>query len=260
MKLTGNTIFITGGGSGIGRGLGEALHRRGNEVIIGGRHLKQLNEVIAANPGMAAVEIDVTHPASIEKAVRQLLAEHPSLNVLINNAGVMIPDMAESHIDETILTSTVETNLLGSIRMTSALIEHLKTKAGATIIYNTSVLAFVPLAATAVYSATKAALHSYALSQRFLLRDSGIRVLEMAPPWVRTTLMNSQEAQQAMPLAPFIEATLAALGTDADEILVEEARALRANPGPSEHSLVNALNAQMTGLLRGGQHTAHSLA
>ena len=112
------------------------------------------------------------------------------------------------------------------------------------IVYNTSVLAFVPMAMTAVYSATKAALHSYVLSQRFLLRDSGVRVLEIAPPWVRTELMNSQEAEQAMPLDQFIDETLDVLGTDADEILVETAKSQRANPGPDEHAQVNGLNQQ----------------
>ena len=122
--------------------------------------------------------------------------------------------------------------------------DQLKRRRGV-ILYNTSVLAFVPLALTAVYSATKAALHSYALSQRFLLRGSGVRVLEMAPPWVRTELMNSQEAKQAMPLESFIAETLEVLGTDAYEILVEAAKPMRANPGPEEHALVNGFNQQM---------------
>ena len=116
--------------------------------------------------------------------------------------------------------STLATNLLGPIRLTSALVDHLKNRRGV-IVYNTSAFAFLPLAVTAVYSATKAALHSYVLSQRFLLRDSGVQVLEMAPPWVRTELMNRQEAERAMPLDQFISETLDVLGTDADEILVE---------------------------------------
>ena len=253
MNLSGNTIFITGGGSGIGRALAEALHRCGNQIIIGGRRSAQLKLVAAANPGMDAVELDITDPASIQAAAARLVEKYPALNVLINNAGVMIPDAAENPIDESVLTSTVNTNLLGSIRMTSALIEHIKRQAGATIIYNTSFLAFVPLAGTAVYSATKAALHSYVLSQRFLLRDSGVRVLEIAPPWVRTPLMNSEEAEQAMPLDKFITGTMTALGTDADEILLDEVRPARANPGAAEHAFVNALNSQMTPMLRSMQ-------
>jgi uncharacterized oxidoreductase len=252
MNLTGNTIFITGGGSGIGRGLAEALRKRGNKVIISGRRKSHLDAVVKANPGIEAFELDIANLASISAVAKKLIAEHPDLNVLINNAGIMEPDQAAGVIDDKLLTSTVTTNLLGPIRLTSALIDHLKSRRGV-IVYNTSVLAFVPLAVTAVYSATKAALHSYVLSQRFLLRDSGVRVLEIAPPWVRTELMNSQEAEQAMPLDQFISETLDALGTDADEILVEAAKSLRANPGPQEHTLVTGFNQQMFNLFTSSQ-------
>src|SRR6202049_1381807 len=215
MKLKGNTIFITGGGSGIGRGLAEAFHKLGNKVIIAGRRRGHLEAVVAANPGMAALELDIADPASIDRAAKQLITEHPDVNVLINNAGIMQPDHAAGKIDDALLLATVNTNLIGPIRMTSALIEHLKTKDDAVVAYPSSVRGFVPLAATAVYSATKAAAHSYVLSQRFMLRDTTVRVLEIVPPWVRTELMNSQEAEQAMPLARFIEENIAVLHTDA---------------------------------------------
>lgn len=244
MNLTGNTIFITGGGSGIGRGLAEELHKRENKVIISGRRKSHLDSVAKANPGIEAIELDIADPDSIKVVAKKLIAEHPNLNVLINNAGIMEPDQAAGVIDDKLLVSTVATNLLGPIRLTSALVNHLKSRRGV-IVYNTSVLAFVPLAVTAVYSATKAALHSYVLSQRFLLRESGVRVLEVAPPWVRTPLMNSQEAEQAMPLDQFIAETLEVLRTDADEILVEGAKSMRTNPGPDEHALVNGSNEQM---------------
>ena len=244
MKLTGNTIFITGGGSGIGRALAEELHKRGNKVIISGRRKSHLDSVAKANPGIEAIELDIANPDSIKAVAKKLITEHPDLNVLINNAGIMEPDKAASLIDDKQLVSTVTTNLLGPIRLTSALVDQLKSRRGV-IVYNTSVLAFVPLAVTAVYSATKAALHSYVLSQRFLLRDSGVRVLEVAPPWVRTELMNSQDAAQAMPLDRFIAETLDVLGTDAEEIVVEAAKSMRANPGPKEHALVNGFNQQM---------------
>ena len=252
MKLSDNTIFITGGGSGIGRGLAEALHRRGNKVIISGRRRGHLDAVIAANPGMEAIELDITDPTSINQVAAKLIAEHPDLNVLINNAGIMQADAAAGKVDDAVMVSTITTNLMGPIRMTSALIEHLKKTINAVVAYTSSVLGFTPMAATAVYSSTKAALHSYILSQRFLLRDTGVRVLEIAPPWVRTELMNSQEAEQAMPLQAFIEETIAVLGTNADEILVDAARPLRANVGPDEHALVNGFNAQMTAIFAGG--------
>ena len=251
MKLTGNTIFITGGGSGIGRGLAEALHKRGNKVIISGRRRSHLDEVVAANPGMAAVELDITDPASIERVSAKLIADFPDLNVLFNNAGVMLPDQAGGKVDETVMVSHITTNLMGPIRMTSALIDHLKTKKDAAVAYTSSVLAFVPLAPTAVYSATKAAVHSYVLSQRFMLRDTTVRVLEIAPPWVRTDLMNSREAEQAMPLDAFVDETMTVLETDANEILVEGAKLFRGNPGPSEHDLVNGFNTQMMAILAG---------
>ena len=160
MKLTGNTIFITGGGSGIGRALAEALHKRGNKVIISGRRKSHLDSVAKANPGIEAIELDITDPENIQAVAKKLTAEHPGLNVLINNAGIMEPDQAAGVIDDRLLVSTVTTNLLGPVRLTSALVDHLKSRRGV-IVYNTSVLAFVPLAVTAVYSATKAALHSY---------------------------------------------------------------------------------------------------
>ncbi|MEH7548543.1 SDR family oxidoreductase [Neobacillus vireti] len=245
MKLTGNTIFITGGGTGIGRGLAEALHKLGNKVIISGRRKERLEDTIKANPGMSGVDLNVQDPDSIKAVAKQLIEEYPDLNVLFNNAGIMLPDNAAGVIDEDVLVSTVTTNLLGPIRMTSALMEHLKSKEEAVIINTTSVLGFVPLAMTAVYSATKAALHSYSLSQRYMLKDTSVKVLEMAPPGVQTDLINLNNPH-AMSLTQFIEATMKVLGTDTDEVLVEEAKKLRNNPGPSEGAFVTQFNDMMS--------------
>lgn len=242
MQTTGNTIFITGGTSGIGRGLAEAFHARGNQVVIGGRRKALLDEVTAAHPGMGAIELDVADPASIETAARELVARYPALNVLINNAGIMPFDDAAGTIDDTVARRIIDTNLLGPIRLTSALIEHLKTQPRATIIHNTSVLAYLPLAVTAVYSASKAALHSYALSQRFMLRDTSVRVQEIAPPWVDTDLIKKSGDPRAMPLDAFIAETMAGLEGDEPEVIVEAIRAVRANPGPNEHALIDAFN------------------
>lgn len=242
MKLTGNTIFITGGTSGIGRGLAEALHKRGNKVIIAGRRTALLDEVTAANPGMAAVMLDVNNLASIQAAARELIEKYPDLNVVFNNAGFMPFDDVSGPVDDDLVQELIATNLLGPIRVTSALIEHLKTKTEATLLYTSSVLAYVPIASNAVYSATKAALHSYALSQRFQLRDTSVRVQEIAPPWVDTDLIYKSGDPRAMPLSDFIEQTLVALATDAPEVIVDAIRPMRDNPGTGEHALVDAFN------------------
>ena len=242
MNLKGNTIFITGGGSGIGRGLAEAFHKLGNQVIISGRRQGHLAETVKANPGMQSVELDITDPSSIAAVAKKLIADYPKLNVLINNAGIMQVDDAAAKIDDNLLASTITTNLLGPIRMTSALIDHLKKQPAATVIHVTSGLAFVPLTMAAVYSSTKAALHSYSHSQRYKLKGSSVKVLELAPPWVQTDLLNSKNEPRAMPLQEFIDETMKVLASDTDEVLVDRAKYLRNNAGPNEAAFITEFN------------------
>ena len=242
MKLTDNTIFITGGTSGIGRALAEALHDLGNQVIISGRRQALLDEVVGGKPGMHALRLDIADPVDIARAARQLTGDFPALNVVINNAGIMQFDDAAGAVNEDMLLSTVTTNLLGPIRLAGALMEHLKQQPTATLVNVSSVLGFVPMAMTAVYCATKAAIHSYTMSLRWSLRNSSVSVLEIAPPWVQTDLLNSKEEPRAMPLAEFIAETIAVLGSDVQEVLVERAKPMRANPGPNEYAFVAQFN------------------
>ena len=222
MNLTGNTIFITGGGSGIGRALAEELYLRGNKIIISGRRKSHLDSVAKANPGIEGVELDIADPESIKAVVKKLTTEHPDLNVLINNAGIMEPDQAAGVIDDKMLVSTVTTNLLGPIRLTSALVDQLKSRRGV-IVYNTSVLAYVPLAVAAVYSATKAALHSYVrISTRTCFATAAFEYSRRRSPGCARSLMNSQGVQSRQCLStsslpkPLQDAYRK---TDADEIL-----------------------------------------
>ncbi|MGF6765456.1 short-subunit dehydrogenase involved in D-alanine esterification of teichoic acids [Paraburkholderia sp. GAS33] len=152
MKLSGNTIFITGATSGIGRGLAEAFHSRGNKVIIGGRRKALLDEVTRANPGMDAVEIDVSSPAQIASVTESLKQKYPALNVLINNAGIMPFDDVTGPLDDAQAVHLVNTNLLGPVRISGALIEHLKKQPEAFIINNSSVVAYIPMSMAALYS------------------------------------------------------------------------------------------------------------
>lgn len=242
MKLTGNTILITGGASGIGRGLAEAFHRQGNQVIIAGRRRALLDEVARANPGMDSIAIDISDAASIRSAADTLIAKYPTLNVVINNAGIMPFDDAAGALDDEQAVMLVNTNLLGPVRVSAAFIDHLKRQPQATLINNSSVLAFVPLAATALYSATKAAIHSYTLSQRFALRDTSVEVLEIAPPWVDTDLVHKSGDARAMPLDQFIAQTMDKLASATTEVVVDAILPMRANPGTNEHALVNQFN------------------
>ena len=242
MKLSGNTVFITGGTSGIGRALAIALERRGNKVIVAGRRKALLDEIARQHPNIDTVELDVGEGAQIREVAARLIDRYPALNVVINNAGIMPFDDASGPLDDAPAVRLVDTNLLGPVRVSAAFVEHLKRQPDATIINNSSVLAYVPLAATALYSATKAAIHSYTLSQRFALRDTSVRVLEIAPPWVDTDLVHKSGDPRAMPVDAFVAETLALLETATTEVVVEAARPLRDNAGPNEHAFVEQFN------------------
>jgi uncharacterized oxidoreductase len=207
MKMTGNTILITGGGAGIGRGLAEAFHKLGNQVIISGRRKDALEAVTAANAGMKSAVLDVKNPANIRTFAAEIANQYPSLNVLINNAGIMkIENLQESSENFADAEDMVATNLLGPMRLTAVLIPLLKRQDHATVMTVSSGLAFLPLAMTPTYCATKAAIHSYTESLRYQLKETGVEVLELVPPYVATELMGPHQVNdpRAMPLADFI--------------------------------------------------------
>jgi uncharacterized oxidoreductase len=228
MNITGNTILITGGGSGIGRALAEALHAKGNSVIIAGRRESVLDDVTQAHPGMASMLLDIQDKADIAAFAREAVARFPALNVIINNAGIMRP---EQQIDLAIAEETIATNLLGPIRLTAALLPHLKAQPRAAIVTVSSGLAFVPMAATPTYSATKAAIHSWSMALRHQLRDTSVEVVEIAPPYVQTELLGAHQLTDpdAMPLAAFTDEVMAILedAPASGEVIVERCKPLR---------------------------------
>src|ERR1700675_4448905 len=154
MNSTGNTILITGGGSGIGRGLAESFHALGNLVIIAGRRKLMLDTTTTANPGMKSVTLDIEDAASISSFAVQLGKDFPTLNVLINNAGIMRLENLQTQPDDLIdPEAIITTNLLGPIRLTVALLPLLRRQPQSTIMHVSSGLAFVPLALTPTYCA-----------------------------------------------------------------------------------------------------------
>ncbi|MEM8713291.1 MAG: SDR family NAD(P)-dependent oxidoreductase [Planctomycetota bacterium] len=230
MKLTNNTILITGGGSGIGLSLATSFLELGNEVVIAGRNLERLKDAAEAHAGLNIIELDVTDQASIRAAVRELTERFPDLNVLVNNAGIMAAEDLLSGGTE-VAERTIATNLLGPIRLTEALLPRLLEQARATIINVTSGLAFVPKSGNPTYSATKAAMHSYSVSLREQLSKTGVQVIELAPPYVRTSLTGAHQANDpaAMPLEEFVSESMQLLRTapGAHEVLVERVQPLR---------------------------------
>ncbi|RKP53520.1 SDR family oxidoreductase [Pararobbsia silviterrae] len=232
MKPSGNTILITGGGTGIGRALAEALHRRGNTVIVAGRRQATLDVVAKANPGIATATLDVTDPQDIARFAAQIGRDFPTLNAIVNNAGIMQPeDWRAAEIDTSIAEATIATNLLAPIRLTAALLPLLRKQASSTVLTVSSGLAFLPLAITPTYSATKAAIHSFSESLRYQLKDTGVDVVEIVPPYVQTELMGEQQSSdpRAMPLAEFIDEVVSILETQpsAREVLVKRVLPLR---------------------------------
>lgn len=232
MHISGNTILITGGGSGIGRALAEKFHAAGNQVIITGRNAASLDAGAAANPGMAAMTFDVADPQSCAHFAANITATYPALNVVLNNAGIMQnEDLLTAPANLQTTEQTIATNLLGPIRLTSALLPHLLAQPAASVMMVSSGLAFVPMVATPTYSATKAAIHAYAIALREQLRGSSTQVIEIAPPYVQTHLQGDHQANDpnAMPLADFIDEVMAILAADpaVEEVIVERCKPLR---------------------------------
>jgi uncharacterized oxidoreductase len=248
MNATGNTVLVTGGGSGIGRGLAEQLQKLGNHVIIAGRRQNVLDDVMAANPGMDSMVFDIEHAGGIRSFVPELLAKFPKLNAVINNAGIMRPErLLEQPEDLADAEAIIATNLLGPIRLTAALIPHFKQQPSATIINVSSGLAFVPLAMTPTYCATKAAIHSYTQSLREQLKSTHIEVLEIIPPYVQTDLMDGAEDPRAMPLKDYIAETITLLTAQPTphEVAVERVKFLSEALKRGEYEKVfGILNAQ----------------
>lgn len=228
MKTSGNTILVTGGGSGIGRELARRWHELGNTVIVAGRNESSLAETAEGHANIHPMAFDVSDPADIERFVRDVVARFPALNVLVNNAGIMRYEDVTTKRDLADAEATVVTNLLGPIRLTDALVDHLARQDGAAIVNVSSGLAFVPMPKAATYSATKAALHSYSISLRAKL-EGAVEVIEIVPPAVQTELTPGQSTREGyLPLGTFVDQVMMQFESGAPpEVCVPNALVLR---------------------------------
>lgn len=233
MNLSGNTILITGGSSGIGFEMAKEFLKRNNKIIITGRNEKKLQEVKEKLDGVVAIKSDVGNPDDIKKVYLQVKKEFPDLNILINNAGIMTTINLQDHqLSANDLTNEIDINVKGIIWMNDAFLPLLKENKNAAIINVSSGLAFVPLPISPVYCATKAALHSYTLSLRAQLRNTDIKVFELAPPATKTELLAGANEEDMkgitiMPVEDLVADFLKGFSKDKYEICPGQASQLK---------------------------------
>jgi uncharacterized oxidoreductase len=233
MKTSGNTILITGGTSGIGFEFANQLLAAGNTVIVTGRDPKKLEKTKFLLPKVHTIQSDVSKPADIEALLKKVTAEFPKLNILINNAGVMQRiNMHDAALDLDTLTREIDINLKGPMRMAKAFLPHLKQQDEAAIVNVTSGLAFVPLPISPVYCATKAGLHSFSQSLRVQLKNTKVKVFEVAPPATATELladMNQEDMKGVaiMNVQAMVTDSIKGIEADRFEIRPGQANALK---------------------------------
>ncbi len=223
VTLNNRTVLITGGTSGIGFEFARQLLGRGDVVIVTGREQDRLNRAVRSLPGVHTFQSDVGDPRSIAALYDWVSERFPELSVLINNAGVMRNlDLRQTRGLEDV-TREIDINLSGPIRMVQQFLPHLQGRSEALIVNVSSGLAFVPMPAAPVYSATKAAMHSYTQSLRAQLRGGPVRVVELAPPGTETPLFRGEfeaetKGQKAMEVAVLVQRAIAGIEAGRDEI------------------------------------------
>jgi uncharacterized oxidoreductase len=231
MQLTGNTILITGGTSGIGLAFAEAFLELGNKVIICGRREDRLYALKEKHPEIGTRLCDVSDADEREDLYRWVLSNYSDLNILINNAGVQYATDLTKPVDLIKVKNEIDTNLVAPIHLSTLFSEYLSKKQNGAIINISSGLAFVPLAFMAVYCATKAAVHSFTLSLRHQLRNTNIKVFEIAPPSVDTELGSDRRADKSeshggMPVDDFLREAMEAIRNDILEAPIAAAKNL----------------------------------
>jgi uncharacterized oxidoreductase len=246
MDLSNRTVLITGGSSGIGLGLATAFHERGSTVIVCGRDEQRLAEVAERLPGVVTMECDVADEQQREDLAAEVLRRFPDLDVLVNNAGIQrYIDLTKGYAELKSGGDEIAVNFVAVVELTALFIEHLLCMPWAAIVNVSSGLGFMPMRSTPVYSATKAAVHTYSLVLRKQLADTTVRVVEIVPPAVDTNLNPEGRAAtggrfRGIGLTEYIPTVVEGLEGDADTIFYGDARTLPSRPrGESESSLLD---------------------
>ncbi len=235
MQLTDNTILITGGTSGLGLAFAEEFLRLGNTVIICGRRADRLAALAKLHPGLITYVADVSKAEERVALSAAITAAFPKLNVLINNAGVQYYNNIVSDFDPMKAEHEIATNLTAPLHLVALFTDQLKAQPRSALINITSGLAYVPISFMPVYCATKAALRSATLSLRHQLRDTSVKVFEVAPPAVDTELgyQNRSDKSQShggIPIAEFLQEAMAGLAAGNFETRVGGAKRMAAAP------------------------------
>jgi uncharacterized oxidoreductase len=221
MKLSGNTILITGGAAGIGFAFAERFIKAGNKVIICGRREAKLQEAKGKYPELITRVCDVTKESDRVALFDWAMSEHPDVNVLVNNAGIQ----QRYHVLKTnpkedwrYYSQEIASNIEAPFHLAMLFAPYFANKDYGAILNVSSGLAFTPMAIAPIYSATKAAVHSFTMSLRHQLEDTAIEVIEVAPPAVNTDLGGAGLHTFGTPVDEFADAIFKGLETGKTEI------------------------------------------
>ena len=247
MVLKNSTVLITGGTSGIGLEFVKQLTEQGATVIITGRNADKLNQVKAQFPNIQVIQSDVSSQKDIELLHKEVTQQYPQLNILINNAGIMRNvDLQTTKLDLETITDEIEINLSGTIRMAHQFLPHLKLKKSAAIINVSSGLAFVPFPLSPVYSAAKAGVHAYTKVLRLQLKNTNVKVFELAPPSTDTPLQNEFsglfDSSQNMKVEKMVNIAIQGILKDKPEIKPGMANVLKVMSRIAPNFIFNQMN------------------
>ncbi|NEM08166.1 SDR family NAD(P)-dependent oxidoreductase [Geodermatophilus normandii] len=245
-RVIDGVVLVTGAGSGIGAAMAARFHARGARVIVSGRDRARLESMAARHPGMSVVAMDVADPGSVTRGMAEVTAEVPHLTTLVNSAGIqrLLDFSAAEPPGPSDVAAEIATNLTGLIDVTAAALPLLRRAPRSRVVHIGSGLGFVPLAAAPVYSATKAAVHSFATSLRRQLATSTVQVVEIIAPVVDTPLHRDLGSvpPMAMPLDDFVDRAMRGLDAGKDEVAIGLGRVSRIGARVAPKRLFSIMN------------------